>query len=74
MLQSAQFFNNESNDQHIFIRNITQNKIKRQTEKENNEFIKQLSNIAIKEMEGLSDYGHKIIGIEEIGNVSRVRH
>lgn len=53
--------------------NINQKRIKRQTELENYEFIKQLSNIAMKAMEGLSDYGHKLIKIEEIGNVSYVK-
>lgn len=58
---------------HNFVHNIDQNRIKRQTELENHEFIKQLSNIAMKAMEGLSDYGHKLITAEEIGNVSYVK-
>lgn len=47
--------------------------MKSQLEKDKIEFIKQLSNISIKEMDRLADNGHKIISIEEIGNVSRVR-
>uniref|UniRef100_A0A2S2NDX9 Kazal-like domain-containing protein n=1 Tax=Schizaphis graminum TaxID=13262 RepID=A0A2S2NDX9_SCHGA len=41
---------------------------KRKTE--NKKFIEQLSDIAMQSMEGFSDYGHKLIEVEEIGNVS----
>ncbi|XP_060838961.1 cathepsin F-like isoform X4 [Rhopalosiphum padi] len=37
---------------------------------ENNKFIEQLSDIAMQSMEGFSDYGHKLIEVEEIGNIS----
>jgi len=47
--------------------------MKRDTEEGINTFIKQLSDIALKSMKGLSDYGHKLIEVEEVGNISRVR-
>lgn len=56
-----------------FVHNNIENKIKRQTELENYEFINQLSNIAMQAIEGLSDYGHKLIKVEEIGNISNVK-
>lgn len=52
---------------------INHKKIKRDTEEGINKFIEQLSDIALKSMNGLSDYGHKLIEVEEIGNISRVR-
>jgi len=56
------------------VRNIINHKkIKRDTEEGINKFIEQLSDIALKSMNGLSDYGHKLIEVEEIGNISRVR-
>jgi hypothetical protein len=60
-------------DHHYSVRNIINHKkMKRDTEEGINTFIKQLSDIALKSMKGLSDYGHKLIEVEEVGNVSRV--
>lgn len=53
--------------------NILQRRIKRQTEQNNCTFIKQLTDSALKEMERFSDYGHKLIEVENIGIVSNVR-
>jgi len=61
-------------DHHYSVRNIINHKkIKRDTEEEINKFINQLSEIALKSMKGLSDNGHKLIEVEAIGNISRVR-
>jgi len=53
--------------------NINHKKIKRDTEEEINKFTEQLSDITLKSMKGSSDYGHKLIEVEAIGNISRVR-
>lgn len=57
------------------MRNIINHKnIKRHTEEGIiNKFKEQLSDIGLQSMEGLSDYGHKLIEVEEIGSVSHVR-
>jgi len=55
------------------VRNINHKRFKRHTEQGINTFIEQLSDIAMKLMERSSDYGHKLIEVEEIGNISRVR-
>jgi len=52
---------------------INHKKIKRDTEEEISKFINQLSDIALKSMKGFSDYGHKLIEAEAIGNISSVR-
>lgn len=56
------------------MRNVDHTIIKRHTEQVINQtFFEQLSDIAMKSMADLSDYGHKLIEVEEIGNISRVR-
>lgn len=52
---------------------INHKKIKRDTEEEINKFIEQLSDVALKSMKEFSNYGHKLIEVEEIGNISLVR-
>lgn len=52
---------------------INHKKIKRDTEEGINKFIEQLSDVALKSMKEFSNYGHKLIEVEEIGNISRVR-
>lgn len=53
---------------------INHKKLKRHTEEGIiNKFKKQLLDIALQSMEGLSDYGHKLIEVEEIGSISHVR-
>ena len=53
---------------------INHKKIKRHTEEAIiNKFKEQLSDIALQSMEGFSDYGHKLIEVEEIGTISHVR-
>lgn len=50
---------------------INHKKIKRDTEEEINKFTEQLSDIALKSMKELSDYGHKLMEVEAIDNISR---
>lgn len=56
------------------MRNNNQIRIKRQMETDKHEFIKQLEGIVLNSIKGHSTYGHKVIKVEEIGNVSRVRN
>jgi len=66
------FLISKLNDQSNLVINILPKRLKRQTEQEDT-FLNKLTGIALKEIEGLSDYGHKLIEVEEIGNVSHVR-
>jgi len=67
------FLNSKFSDEHNFTYNINQKRINRQTEQEDNEFIKELSNIALNIMKNHSSYGCKLMDVKAIGNVSRVR-
>lgn len=64
---------NKPDHHHNSVHNFNEKIVKRQTDQENNEFIKELSNIALESLKSHSNLGHKLIGVETIGNVSRVR-
>lgn len=67
------FFINKPDHYHNFVHYFNEKRAKRQINHENNDFINELSNIALKSLKSQSDFGHKLIEVNKIGNVSRVR-
>ncbi|VVC40349.1 Hypothetical protein CINCED_3A011948 [Cinara cedri] len=69
---SKQFFVNKPDHYHDLLYNLNEKRVKRQSDQENSEFIKELANLALKSLKSHSDYGHKLIQVEQVGNVSRI--